>query len=82
VVSSTSANVLAVEPVGLTVVASESEAEVVCGLLRANGLQCSYRQTNFGAGAADGFPRGGPVEVLVSQDDLGEAQRLLAGDGR
>jgi len=64
--------------VGLTVVPSEPEAEILCGLLRANGIESSYRQTNLGAGAADGLPRGGPLQVLVSQDDLDEARRLLA----
>ena len=66
----------------LAVVPTESEAAVLCGLLRSNGRECSYRQTNFAAGAADGFPLGGPVEVLVSADDLDEARRLLAADTR
>jgi len=64
--------------VGLTVVGNEAEAGVVCGLLRANGLRCSYRQTNFGAGAADGFPQGGPFEILVEESDLPEAKALLS----
>jgi len=66
-----------VELVALTVVPTESEAQVLCGLLRANGVECSYRQTNFGAGAADGVPIGGPVEVLVTERDLDDARRLL-----
>lgn len=65
------------ELVALTVVPTESEAQVLCGLLRANGVECSYRQTNFGAGAADGVPIGGPVEVLVTERDLDDARRLL-----
>jgi Putative prokaryotic signal transducing protein len=64
--------------VALTVVQNESEAEVVCGLLRANGIACSYEQTNFGAGAADGFPRGGPVEIFVAEGDAPQAKKLLS----
>lgn len=68
--------------VALTVVQSEAEAEVLCGMLRANGIACSSRQTNFGAGAADGFPRGGPMEIFVSEGDARTARKLLrpAGD--
>jgi hypothetical protein len=63
-------------------VQSEAEAAVICGMLRANGIASSYRQTNLGAGAADGFPRGGPVEVVVGEGDAGRARKLLdpAGD--
>jgi hypothetical protein len=64
--------------VALTVVPSESQAEVVCGMLRANGIACGYEQTNFGAGAADGFPRGGPVEIFVAEGDARKARKLLS----
>jgi Putative prokaryotic signal transducing protein len=63
--------------VALTVVRNESEAEVVCGMLRANGIACGYEQTNFGAGASDGFPRGGPVEIFVADGDAQAARQLL-----
>lgn len=63
--------------VALTVVRNESEAEVVCGMLRANGIACGYEQTNFGAGASDGFPRGGPVEIFVADGDAPAARQLL-----
>jgi hypothetical protein len=43
--------------VALTMVRTEAEAEVLCGMLRANGIVCGYQQTNVGAGAADGFTR-------------------------
>ena len=55
--------------VGVTVVRNEAEAEVVCGMLRSNGIACGYEQTNFGAGAADGYPRGGAVEIFVADED-------------
>jgi Putative prokaryotic signal transducing protein len=64
--------------VALTVVPNESQAEVLCGMLRANGIACGYEQTNFGAGAADGFPRGGPVEIFVAEGDARKAGQLLS----
>jgi hypothetical protein len=63
--------------VGVTVVPNESAAEVVCGMLRANGIACGYGQTDFGAGASDGFPSGGPVEIFVAEEDVDEARTLL-----
>ena len=67
--------------VGVTVVPNESAAEVVCGLLRANGIACGYGQTDFGAGTADGFPRGGAVEIFVAEEDADEARKLLDVNG-
>jgi hypothetical protein len=69
--------------VGVTVVANEPEAELVCGMLRADGIECTYRQTNFGAGTADGFSFGGPREILVDESDVDRARSLLveAEDG-
>jgi putative signal transducing protein len=64
------------EPVGVTVVRNQSEAEVVCGLLRANGIECAYRQTSFGAGSMDGMP-GGAQEVLVAEADAQRARELI-----
>jgi hypothetical protein len=49
----------------IDVVATEQEAEVICGLLRSAGIACLTRQTNVGAGASDGMPVGGPHEVVV-----------------
>jgi hypothetical protein len=67
--------------VALTVVPNEAEAEVVCGMLRANGIACGYQQTNVGAGAADGFPLGGPVEIFVAGGDARKARKLLGSTG-
>jgi hypothetical protein len=64
----------------LTVVGDEMEAEALCGLLRANGIRCAYRKTNFAAAfAADGGRRSivGPTEVVVADHDLAEARKLL-----
>lgn len=64
--------------VTLTVVHDESEAEMVSGLLRANGIECLGRKTDIAAGAwTGGFARGGPVELLVSDDDFVVARALL-----
>jgi hypothetical protein len=62
--------------VPLTVVPNEAEAEVVCGMLRANGVECEYRQTSFGAGTMDGL-RGGPQEIFVAEGDEATARALL-----
>lgn len=64
--------------VGLTVVPNAAEAEVVCGMLRENGIAATYRQTSFGAGTMDGLP-GGPQEIFVSEGDV-EKARALIGD--
>jgi len=67
--------------VTLTVVGDEMEAEIVCGMLRANGIKCAYRRTNMSAGAGTyggGFAIAGPTEVLVDEDDLDAARKLLA----
>ena len=66
--------------VALTMVRSEAEAEVLCGMLRANGIACGYQQTNVGAGAADGFGRGGALEIFVAEGDAQQARELLRAD--
>ena len=65
--------------VRLTVVTNELEAEMVCGLLRTNGIACSHRKTDFAAGIADGgFSMAGPREVLVGEGNLEAARKVLA----
>lgn len=66
--------------VRLTVVGDEMEAEAVCGMLRANGIACSYRRTDMSAGLGTyggGFSMAGPTEVLVEEHQLDEARKLL-----
>jgi hypothetical protein len=64
--------------VALTVVANEPEAEMLCGMLRANGIACAYRTTNLAAGMADASAAmGGPREVIVEEEQLEEARQLL-----
>jgi Putative prokaryotic signal transducing protein len=65
------------ELVHLTVVRNEGEAELLCGLLRTEGIECDHRPTNFGVGTMDGLP-GGAREVVVAEASLERAQELLA----
>jgi Putative prokaryotic signal transducing protein len=62
----------------LTVVANELEAEMLCGLLRSNGIACMYRSTNLSAGMVDASTSmAGPREVIVEAEQLEEARKLL-----
>jgi hypothetical protein len=65
------------DPVRLTVVAGEFEAEEICGLLRAEEIRCFARPTDVGSitGLGGGF--GGPHEILVAEEDLERARELL-----
>jgi hypothetical protein len=67
------------DAVTLTVVSDELEAEALCGLLRTNGIACTYCRTNFSAGAADGggWTIAGPTKVLVHARDVAQARKLL-----
>ena len=62
--------------VRLTVVPTEGEAEVISGLLRANGIPCGHREVELASQAFGGWWH----EVLVPKDRLSEAQELLATD--
>jgi Putative prokaryotic signal transducing protein len=64
------------DSVRLTVVRDEGEAEVLCGLLRGEGIRCAYRATDITAEYAAGV-FGGWREVLVDEDDLSRARELL-----
>jgi hypothetical protein len=66
--------------VRLTVVGSEMEAEVICGMLRVNGVQCSYRKTDLAAARTQGWAPGGPVEILVFDEDFENARELLGAE--
>ena len=60
----------------LTVVATQGEADVICSLLRAHGIECGERATDVSAERGGGF--GGWREVFVSETDLGVARALIA----
>ena len=65
--------------VSLTVVSNDLEAEMLCGELRANGIECCYRKIGPGAnlGTYAMVGQGGPTEVLVDAGRLDEARKLL-----
>ena len=58
--------------VRLTVVPSQGEADVICSLLQAEGIDCAQRM-------ADSIESsGGWWEIVVSESDLVSARELLA----
>lgn len=67
------------EPRRLTLVADALEAEMVCGLLREEGIRCAHRITDhaFGAGGEVASAGAGTREVLVSDAQLDAARDLL-----
>ena len=70
------------DAVVLKIVADETEAEILCGLLRSAGLECGYRDTDAIDSALEDFTAAGPREVLVHASDLEAARALLAEAAR
>ena len=66
------------DTVVLTVVSGEPEAEVVCGLLRTEGIECAYRDTETIDTSLEDFIAAGSREILVRAADLEAAKELLA----
>ncbi len=65
--------------VKVTTVGNEIEAEIVCALLRTEGIEATHRRTDFAAGAADASTTAaGPREIYVAADELERARELLA----
>jgi hypothetical protein len=60
------------------VVSGQSEAEVVCGLLRSAGIECAYRDTDEIDSSLEDFMAAGAREVIVHEADLEAAKELLA----
>ena len=67
------------DAVVVKVVADETEAEIVCGLLRTSGIECGYRDTEAIDSPLEDFTAAGPREILVHESDL-EAARALVAD--
>ena len=63
--------------VRLTVVHDEMQAEMLCGLLRTNGIACSYRKTDMAQGGGIGAGGGGPLEIVVDEADVDAAQAFV-----
>src|SRR3954451_18210736 len=59
-------------------VGSETEADIVCGLLRSAGIECGYRETDAIDSSLEEFTAAGPREILVHPSDLDAARELLA----
>jgi hypothetical protein len=68
----------ATDRVVLTVVSGQPEAEVVCGLLRSEGIECGYRDTDRIDSSLEDFIAAGAQEILVHEADLQAAKELLA----
>lgn len=60
------------------VVSGQSEAEVVCGLLRSAGIECAYRDTDAIDSSLEDFMAAGAREVIVRASDLEAARELVA----
>lgn len=60
----------------LTVVPNLGEAEMLCGMLRVEGIRCAHRITDL-AHDEDQHAFGGWREVLVAEPDLARALELL-----
>jgi hypothetical protein len=65
------------ELVRVTIVSSESEAEMLRGLLATEGIESIQRPTDFAAGALDGWAAGGAREILVRSADAETARELI-----
>ena len=73
------------DEVRLTVVRDELEAAMLCGLLRTNGIECTYRKTDSAAAISaesGGFAMAGPTAVFVHENNLDAARALLASRSR
>lgn len=67
------------EPVRVTIVSNEPEAELACGLLRSHEIPCMHRITDlaFGSGGEVPASGAGPRELLVRPGDLERARAVL-----
>ena len=66
------------DAVVVKVVSGEPEAQVVCGLLRSQGIECGYRDTETIDSTLEDFMAAGSQEILVHPSDLEAAKELLA----
>jgi hypothetical protein len=64
--------------VAIRTVQSEEEAELVCGLLRAAGVECGYRPTAAVDSPFEGLASEGPQEILVNSGDEAAARLVLS----
>ena len=64
----------------VTTVASETEAELACGLLRSAGIECGYRETDAIDSTLEDFTPAGPREIYVQPANLEVARELLSSE--
>ena len=69
------------DTVVVKVVDDEPEAQIVCGLLRSNGIECGYRDTEQIESSLEDFTASGPREIFVRPADLEAARALLGASG-
>jgi hypothetical protein len=67
------------QEVVVKVVSGEPEAEIVCGLLRAAGIECYYRDTEAIDSPLEDFTAAGAREIVVRASDE-DAARLQLGE--
>ena len=68
------------DEVVVSVVETEPEAQIVCGLLRSNGIDCYYRDTQAIDSPLEDFTASGAREIVVRVADAEAAKELLAAD--
>jgi hypothetical protein len=66
------------EPVVVARAENETEAELICGLLRSGDIKCGYRPTEAVDSAFYGLTSEGPQDVMVAPADEAAAKVLLA----
>jgi hypothetical protein len=67
-----------VQLVAVTEIDDEAEVEALRGLFRAKGIESWCRRTDIAAGTWTGWAcTGGPVELLVREQDLEAARELV-----
>jgi Putative prokaryotic signal transducing protein len=66
------------DAVVVTRVSSETEADIVLGLLRSAGIECGQRDTEAIDSPLEDFTAAGTREILVHESDLEDARQLLA----
>ena len=57
---------------------SEAEAVSLVGLLKSAGIDATYRITNVGAGAFDGWSAAAAQEIVVRAQDAELAREVLS----
>jgi hypothetical protein len=62
----------------VAVVANELDADVVCGLLKANGIDCWTQDTEAIDDPNEDFIESGPHEIVVARADEEAAKQVLA----